>query len=70
MDQITYHRITSTLLQFMNLRYFHKNLRASKGSNFRSKYYAKINQLINFYFPWNHQKSYGFLMIAVGMEKN
>ena len=29
-----------------------------------------ISELINFYSPWNHQKTYGFLMISGGTEVN
>ena len=25
---------------------------------------------INYYFPWNHQKTYGILMISGGLEVN
>ena len=29
-----------------------------------------LSELINFYSPWNHQKTYGFLMISGGIEVN
>ena len=29
-----------------------------------------LNELINFYFPWNQQKTYGFLIILGGLEVN
>ena len=29
-----------------------------------------LGELINFYSPWNHQKTYGFLMISGKIEVN
>ena len=34
------------------------------------KYYANLCDLINSYFPWNHQTAYEFLMIAGGVDVN
>ena len=31
---------------------------------------SKFTRLINFYFPWNHQKNIDFLMVSGGMEVN
>ena len=31
---------------------------------------SEFMRLINFYSPWNHQKTYGFLMISGGIEVN
>ena len=29
-----------------------------------------LSELIDFYPPWNHQKTYGFLMISGGIKVN
>ena len=36
----------------------------------RLRIIMSLSELINFYFPWNHQKTYGFLMILGGMGFN
>ena len=37
---------------------------------FRLKYYANLNELIYFFSPWNHPKSYKFLINSRGIEAN
>ena len=39
-------------------------------SKFRFSYYANLSELINFYSPWNHEKTVDFLMILGGIEVN
>ena len=39
-------------------------------SKFFFKYYVNLSELINFYSPWNHQKTVGFLMISGGIKVN
>ena len=29
---------------------------------------SKLSELNNFYFPWNHQKAYNFLIVSGGIE--
>ena len=29
---------------------------------------ANLNELTNYYSPWNHQKTYGFVVISGGVE--
>ena len=31
-------------------------------------FYTTLSKLINWYFPWNHQKTIGFLMISEEIE--
>ena len=31
---------------------------------------SELSQFINFIPPWNHQRTYGFLMISGGIEVN
>ena len=33
-------------------------------------YMENLSELINFYSPWNHQKTDGFMMISGGIEVN
>ena len=40
------------------------------SSNFCFWYSANLGKLINFYCPWNHQKTISFLMILGGIEIN
>ena len=35
---------------------------------FRFYYFMNIRERVNFYSPWNCQKTYGFLMISGGIE--
>ena len=38
-------------------------------SKFCFYYYANLRELINFYFPWNYQKTYGYIILG-GIEVN
>ena len=38
--------------------------------NFAFNIKRHLNELMNFYFPRNQQKTYGFLMISGGIEVN
>ena len=38
------------------------------ASKFRFLYEVILNELINFYSPWNYHKTSGFKMISVGIE--
>ena len=40
------------------------------SSNFHFWYSANLGELINFYYPWNHQKTISFLMILGGIDVN
>ena len=46
--------------------YSHQNL--GTFSKFCFWHLANLSKLINFYFPWNQQKTMGFLMISGGIE--
>ena len=37
---------------------------------FRLQCFLNLRELINFYYPRNHQKTHGFLMILVEIEVN
>ena len=37
-------------------------------TKFCAEYLANLSELINFSFPWNHQKTKGFLMISGGKK--
>ena len=45
-----------------------KNQGSSPNFAFNKK--ANLSELVNFYSPWNNQKTYGFLMISEGIEVN
>ena len=38
------------------------------AAKFHFHYEANLSESINYYFPWNHQKIYGFLVISGGIE--
>ena len=56
-------------LKLMNIDIFGWCLGIIDG-NFRFYYYVNITEFINFYFPWNRQKTIGFLMTSGGIEVN
>ena len=48
---------------------FDDRILSSIISKFCFYYYANLRELINFYSPWNYQKTYGYIILG-GIEVN